>query len=241
MPVEGKPIGLPITASASSTSRPSSTDAIGDEARRIETIDDSLAEFDIGELPQRVELRALGADDFQQPHIARRVEEMRDAEIVFQRRRHPRRKLAQRNGGGVGGDDRAWLAHRGDLLIERLFDVQPLDHGLDDPVGLGKLAHIVFNVAGRDQPRRAASHQRRRVHLRQPLDRAAGDRAAVGSTGFHDIEQHHSHTGIGAMGGDARPHHAGADHRDGFNVGHQIASSTVAMPCPPPMHCVASA
>ena len=47
------------------------------------------------------------------------------------------------------------------------------------------------------------------------------------------------------MGGDARAHDPGADDRDllnlGLNVGHHIASSTVAMPWPPPMHWVASA
>ena len=44
------------------------------------------------------------------------------------------------------------------------------------------------------------------------------------------------------MRGDAGAHHAGADHGDFVDRGHhQMRSSTVAMPWPPPMHCVASA
>ncbi len=84
--------------------------------------------------------------------------------------------------------------------------------------------------------------KRRRIGLEHLLDRASGDDVAVIGALGNDIEKNGRHAGVGDLGGDAGAHDAGADHRrlllDG---GHHIASSTVAMPWPPPMHWVASA
>src|SRR5690606_8534019 len=55
--------------------------------------------------------------------------------------------------------------------------------------------------------------------------------------------QQHGHAGVGDLRGDARAHHARTDDADALDrlVCHHAASSTVAMPWPPPMHWVASA
>ena len=76
--------------------------------------------------------------------------------------------------------------------------------------------------------------KRRRPRLREPLDRLAG---AAG----HDVHQYHVEPGAGRVRGDARAHRSGADHADTRDRRHSTASSRVAMPWPPPMHCVDTA
>ena len=64
----------------------------------------------------------------------------------------------------------------------------------------------------------------------------------LASARLDDVEQHHVDPGIGDLGRDRGTHHAGANHRDGFDRCHFTRlPKTVAMPWPPPMHCVASA
>ena len=67
-----------------------------------------------------------------------------------------------------------------------------------------------------------------------------GERVAIGRTLGHDVEQQDRDAGIGDLRGDPGAHHPGAEHRRPLDR-HQIASSTVAIPWPPPMHWVASA
>ncbi|MEI9984975.1 MAG: hypothetical protein WDN69_18270 [Aliidongia sp.] len=57
----------------------------------------------------------------------------------------------------------------------------------------------------------------------------------------HDVQQDDRDAGIGDMGGDAAAHHAGAEYGGFLDRHDQTASRMVAMPWPPPMHCVASA
>ena len=54
------------------------------------------------------------------------------------------------------------------------------------------------------------------------------------------VEKNDFVTCIGNLRGDARTHDAGAQHRDTIDA-HEVDSRTVAIPWPPPMHCVASA
>ena len=77
--------------------------------------------------------------------------------------------------------------------------------------------------------------------LEHPLHRAARHRIAIALVA-NDVEQQHRHAGIRHLRGDPRPHSARADDADSVDcVAHSAASSSVAMPCPPPMHWVASA
>ena len=75
--------------------------------------------------------------------------------------------------------------------------------------------------------------------LRNRATARFGQGAAVVGAGRDDIQQHHGHTGIGDLGGDACPHRAGADHA--YLADHHTRSRMVAMPWPPPMHWLASA
>ena len=63
---------------------------------------------------------------------------------------------------------------------------------------------------------------------------------AGGGGGALHVEPHDLHACIGEMGGDAGAHDPGAENGGLADLDHHAASSTRAMPWPPPMHWVAS-
>ena len=223
--------------------QPVGADAVGDEARRVVARHHALAELAVGEfadLCHRLRPGLWPRHHLQQPHVARRVEEVGDEEVPRERLRHAVEQHAGGNRGGVGGDDRAFLAHRIDLGVDGLLGVHPLDHRLDDPVRVAQQVQMVLDVAGGDALGVGLLHEGRGVGLEHAGDRAFGQRAAVAAIRRHDVEQHHVMAGIGDVGGDAAAHQTRPDD-GGLLDRHQAASSTVEMPWPPPMHWVASA
>ena len=229
--------------------QPVDAEPVGDEAGAVVAGDDALAHRDIGEGGDFFDHRRVGlrpGDDLQQPHVARRVEEMGNQKVFGKSLRTPFDQRAERDGGGVRRHRRAGLAHRIDLGIERLLHVEALQHDLDDPVAIGELLEIVVDIADLDQLGVARRHQRRRLCLEHPLDGAARHRRAVLFVLADDVEQQHRHAGIRHLRRDARAHDARADHRDFLDLvldraAHHTRSMIVAMPWPPPIHCVASA
>ena len=179
-------------------------------------------------------------DDLQKPHVARRIEEVGDQEVAREALGQTLGQPRERQRRGVGRHDRAALAHAFEPGIERLLDRQVLDHGFDDPVHLAERVQIVLQVARGDQTRGLAAHERRGIGFLHPLERALGERVAIVRPFRHHVEQQDRDTGVGDLRRDAGAHHPGAEHRRPLDR-HQIASSTVAMPWPPPMHWVASA
>src|SRR5271166_4888959 len=151
------------------------------------------------------------------------------------------RQCGERDRRGVGRHHASGFTHGFDFGVERLLDVEALDHRLDDPVAIGEKTQVIFNVACGHEFGGALAHERRRLGLEQFRHRGFGDGAAVGITLGDDVQQNDGNAGVGDMRRDARAHHPGADDVDLVDVAHHTASRTVAMPWPPPMHCVASA
>ena len=216
---------------------PQRADAVGDEARRVLRHYHRLAEAPVGGLADGGEHARIGpraGHHLQQPHVARRVEEMRDQEMPRAFRRHSLGQRLQRDGGGVGGQHRPRLHHPVEPRIEFALGLQPLGDRLHHPVAIGEEVEVALQLARLHQLRRAAMHEGSRIgleHRRQRLRRTAR----------HDIQQHHRQARIGHLRRDAGAHHPGADDADPLDRAHSTASSTVAMPWPPPMHWVASA
>ena len=225
--------------------QPEHPDAVGDEPRRVLALHHPLAEAPVGEPAKPLhEIRpGLGAaHDLQQPHVAGRIEEMGDGEVPPQSLRSAFHEPGERDRGGVRGDDGAGAADRVEPRVEVALHVQALHHRLDDPVRFRHPRQVVVEVAGVDAAGRAPVHEGGRARLREPIDRGAGDGGPIRSVLRGDVQQEHARPRVGEVGRDPAAHHAGADHRDPFDrVAHSIASSTVAIPCPPPMHWVARA
>ena len=90
-------------------------------------------------------------NEFQQPHVARRIEEVRAKPVAAEVVGEAFGDLGDGQAAGVGGDDGSRLADGVDLAQQLALDVEVFDDGFDDPVDLGELLQIVFEVADGDQ------------------------------------------------------------------------------------------
>jgi hypothetical protein len=180
--------------------------------------------------------------DFDEPHVARRIEEMGDQKVLFELIVPPLDQMAKRNRRGIGRYRRARTLELLELGVERLLDVEPFDDRLDDPVAFGHPLEMVVDIARFNELRRSLRHEGRRIGLQHLRDRTLRHGVTIAALLGHDIEQQHRHAGIGDLRCDAGAHDACADHADlfdGFRRGadwldgllaHSAASSTVAMP-----------
>ena len=91
------------------------------------------------------------------------------------------------------------------------------------------------------RPARAAVHEGGGVRFRQAGDRRAGDGGAIRPVLRRHVEQEDARARVREVGGDPAAHHPRTDDRDPLDGVQSTASSTVAIPCPPPMHWVARA
>ncbi|MNS73103.1 hypothetical protein D3C72_1065330 [compost metagenome] len=203
--------------------------AVGDEVRRILGAYHALAQGGGQEAFQLVadfRLGELGRDDFDQVHIARRVEEVHAAVARFQVGVEAFGQLGDRQARGVRGEDRVRADVRGHLLVQVVFPVHALGDGFDDQVATGQQVQVVFVVGDLDQRGVILVAQRGRRQLFQVLDGAQHD-AILWTFFCWQVEQHDRHFRVDAMGGDLRAHHAGAEDGYFFNdeIGHIFLKS----------------
>ena len=128
-------------------------DAIGDEVGRVVREDDLLAEHAIGEGGEGGDDGGIGVgsgNDFEEAHVARRIEEVRAEEAVSDRRECGG-DLRDGQAGGVGGEKRVRSEVRKDAGKQRGFDFEIFGDGFDDPVALGEFGQIVVEGAGGDE------------------------------------------------------------------------------------------
>ena len=117
------------------------------------------------------DLRACisAAHQFQQAHIAHRVEIMSDGKALPEGQRHLGDQKLDWNGGGVGGDDAGVTDHCVQTLVEIALDIKALHNGFDDPIAVRQLVKVSFNRAGLYQLDIAVLMQRCRFRFLQPL------------------------------------------------------------------------
>ena len=99
-----------------------------------------------------------------------------------------------------------------DLREQLLLDVEPLDDRFHDPVGPGDLIEMRVEAAGRHELVGVGRELRigfQLARLLEPLLRDVGG----------EVEQQRGDPGVGAVQRDLRAHGAGAEHRDGVDLG----------------------
>ncbi len=204
-------------------------DAIADEVGRVFGEDHAFAETNVAEVRNGVEQRAVRVgrgDQFEQPHVAGRIEKMcaepGPAEVVGE----SFGDFAHGQSAGVGGDDGAGLAHGFDLLQQSPLDVEVFHHGFDDPVDVGQLFEVVIEVADGDEAGERRFHEGGGLGFLRGIEASGGDlisfRTAHGSVraGRNNIKQIAGNTGVGKMRGDAGAHRAGAEDSNFINAFH---------------------
>ena len=223
----------PATASTSSTVRPRSmhvvdgvahgehADAVGDEVGRVLGVDHALAEPLPDEGGHRGGDGRIGVaarDHLEQPHVARRVEEVGDEEARAQPLGQRVGDLVHREAAGVAGEDGVGAQVRGHLLPEQLLlHRHVLDHHLDDPVA------VLAGAGGRPPgcpPR--CGRGRRGGRAAAGFCFASASSGAIGSASRvrrlaallgDDVEEQHPDAGVGQVRRDGRAHDSGAQHR----------------------------
>ena len=97
------------------------------------------------------------------------------------------------------------------------LDVEVFDHGFDDPVNLGQLRQVVFEVPDRDQAFASDGLKKAAGFDFTAASRPAAAmrlRAGPIGVGRNDVEQVRGNTGIGQVRGDAGSHGARAQDGD---------------------------
>ena len=194
-------------------------DAVGDEGRGVLAEYDLLAQNALTIGLQEREYLGLGFrswDDLQKGQVARRVEEVRAAEVGLEIFGPSFAQLRQRNARRVARDERSGRSELLDAFEKLLLDVQPLDDHFDDPVALGDLGQVVVKIARGDALGETLRIQRRRVGF------DGGFQVAIGNGipwpfGRGQVQQEHLGPGLGEVARNARPHHAGAQDRGAFD------------------------
>jgi len=206
-------------------------DTVGDEVGSVFRVHHTLAEVEVaevGDLLHRGRIGVLCRNDFEQAHIARRIEEVGAepgaAEVVGE-------AFGDRGDGqaaGVGGDDGAGLANGFDLAQKFALEVEVFDDSFDDPVDFGELLEVVFEVADGDQAVERRLHESGGFGLDRSFFAGSGELVARGTVGVRgdDVEQVRGNTGVGQVRGDAGAHGARAqdcDLIDAFLHGYSSA------------------
>ena len=208
--------------------RSNGAEPVGDEARRVLAAHDGLAEALVG-AGVDASARVVVGDHLEQPQVARRVEEVRDAQSAAA---EPLGS-AERDGRGVGGDDRARGRARPGRRRSRLTAASSTTASTPSRSRPG--GRCRRRLAGRDPPRVGRLHEAPAAApsaAARPPARAPPGTMSSSTT---------SSPALASVRGDARAHRRRRrSRRPAATRRHSTASSSVAMPWPPPMHWVAT-
>jgi len=159
-------------------------DAISNEVRRVLCVDHAFAHVEIAEVRDGLHRCWIGVgrrDKFQQPHVARRIEEVRSKPIAAEVVGKTLDDLGHRQAAGVRRNDGAGLADCLNLAQQAALDLQILDDGLDDPVHVGQVVQIVVEVPDRYQPGERRFEERRRLRLHRGFQTGGCNTVARGT------------------------------------------------------------
>ena len=190
-------------------------DAVGDEVGRVASKHHLLAQSQIGEGGKggchgRIGLR--GGNLLQQPHIARRIEEVCPEEALPVRGQ-PRGDLAHRQSGGIGGEHGMGREMRHNAGQQFRLDSQVLGHSLDHPVACSQFAQVVLKVTCRDERGQRGLIEGGGLGLAECVERGQSKPIARAIAGRNKVEEQRGNSGIGQVGSNAGTHGPGAQHR----------------------------
>ena len=191
--------------------------------------DDAFAEALIakfGEGVEHVGVSAWAGDQFDELHVARRVEEVRAGEVLLKIGRAACGDFVHGDAGGVGGDEGAGAADGFEAGEQGALDVEIFGDGFEDPVSFGAKGEVVGEVAGRDETRGFGREEgcgaRFFRGVESGRDNATTDLWRIESEVFllflrregrgSYVEQEARQAGVGEVRGDAGAHGTGAEH-----------------------------
>ncbi len=197
-------------------------DAVADEIGRVFSPHDSFAQPALPEIGHELEHlgRCLFAgNQFQQFHVAHRVEKVRSQKMVFEIVAQPFAQLLERQSRSVGRNDGPGLAHALDPFEQRLFDRHIFHDHLDNPVAAPQQVEVVFQIADADAVYIFRVHQKGRVGLAHGVEARADNPVACFAIlalfgrqiRGNNVQQQSWNAGAGQQGRDAAAHDAGTN------------------------------
>ncbi len=138
--------------------------------------------------------------------VARRGEEVGAQPVTAEAVGSSAGNRADRDAGRIRADDRIVAPHRIHPCQQRLFGIQALDDGFDDPVRFSDRRQVLVEAAGADQRGEIRGEEGIGLQLTGALQAVARGIA-------RDVQQQDAQAGIGEMRGDLGAHDAGAEHR----------------------------
>ena len=219
----GKALRLPIGAAGANASPYFS---LTDLLKKWPKSDGRRAVLMVSDGIDRCLVRFRRWNDFQQPHIARRIEEVcskpRPAELI----RKTLRNFRDRKPAGIGGYDGPGFPDGPDFPEQTPFDFQILDDGFNNPIHFGEFLEVVFEVAHGHEPRQRRLHKRGGLGFPRGIESGGGDLITRGRVRVrrNNIQQITRYTGIGKMRGDAGAHGSGAKNGNFADALHNAAS-----------------
>ena len=187
-------------------------DAVGDEVGRVVGAQHALAQgagekgFEVVEDGRG---RGGDADDLDQVHVARRVEEMHAAEARLQLRRQGFGQAMDGDARGIGGEDGVLTHMRGDLAVEVVLPLDALGDGLDDEVAFRQADEVVVVVGRFDEVGQLRHAQGCGILLLQCLDGLQCN-AVFRTFLCREVEQDGRDFRIDQVRRNLRAHHSGA-------------------------------
>ncbi|GBD28788.1 hypothetical protein HRbin31_00809 [bacterium HR31] len=171
-------------------------------------------------------------DQFQQPQVAGRVEEVGTEEVPAKSFGTAVGDLPHGQTRGVGAHHHAGSPEPLQPFQESLFDLEVLHHRLDDPVAVRDPVQVVLQVPYGHQLGPLRSRERRGPHLQGPFQAGPAETVAdfrvaqgelpapllVGQLRGHDVQEQDGHAGVGQQRSQLAPHGPGSEDRRAADV-----------------------
>ena len=194
-------------------------DAVGDEVGCVVGVDDRFAEALVAEVRDHRDVCGVGlqgGDDFEEAHVARRIEEVSSEEVGFDVGAEAIGNADDGEAAGVGGEDRAGAKVLLNLGEECVLYVEVLGYGFDDPVAVGEEGEVVVEVSDGDEAGAVRGIESGGLGLLEAVEGAEEELVSFGLCSLgrdarrNDVEEDYWQPGIGDMGGDAGAHGSGS-------------------------------
>ena len=199
-------------------------DAVRDEVGPVLGRDDGFAEVDFGESGDGYDggrIAGGSCDDFNQLHVARRIEEVCAEEAGAHILRQGLRDVGDGQAAGVGREDCVGAEIRHGAGQEVVLDLEVFGDGLDDPVAVFEFVEVGVEIADDDAGREVRRGEGGGFGFLQGFESLSGE--SVGLAGLWYVEEKDREAGVRHVRRDARAHRAGAEHGDATDgPGHGV-------------------
>ena len=158
----------------------------------------------------------------EQFQVARRVEKVRANKTAFEICAATLDLQVHWNAARVAAHNRCLRDERFDLCPERLFDLQPLEDRLENPIAIAQFFQVILEISNLNQFGATWVHERGRTGFQGLLEASFRKLIAVFRVWQNNVQEQDGNSGIGKVGGNGGSHRARANN-GGFTDFHGVS------------------